>query len=184
MAEARAETPDTDDDVHLGNDMDLSPRSHSPSSPVPDAIANNGALFPVSDDNAADPSHGLGPLPVPVGHHDGPLAGRQRAIAVVPPLHPPAVLSKLSDMSVESAARFVNNLRDRYVVAPGEQAEGIESDDLRAGMKRKACDITRSQFEIYNFATRQSLSEAATDELLNLVGNVRDSDIMIIAQSS
>ena len=63
--------------------MDLSPRSHSPSSPVPDAIANNGALFPVSDDNAADPSHGLGPLPVPVGHHDGPLAGRQRAIAVV-----------------------------------------------------------------------------------------------------
>ena len=85
MAEARAETPDTDDDVHLGNDMDLSPRSHSPSSPVPDAIANNGDLFPVSDDNAADhdPSHGLGPLPVPVGHHDGPLAGRQRAIAVV-----------------------------------------------------------------------------------------------------
>ena len=83
MAEARAETPDTDDDVHLGNDMDLSPHSHSPSSPVPDVIANNGALYPVSEDNAADPSHGLGPLPVPVGHHDGPLAGRQRAIAVV-----------------------------------------------------------------------------------------------------
>ena len=88
MAETWAETPDIfdiDDDVHLGNDMDLSPHSDSPSSPVPDAIAKNGDLFAVSDDNAADhdPSHGLGPLPVPVGHHDGPLAGRQRAIAVV-----------------------------------------------------------------------------------------------------
>ena len=110
MAEAWAETPDTNDDVHLGNDMDLSPRSHCPSSPVPDAIANNGALFPVSDDNAADPSHGLGRLPVPVGHHD----------------HdgPPAVISKLSDMSVQSAACFVNNLRDRYVVAPGNKRKG------------------------------------------------------------
>jgi len=39
-------------------------------------------------------------------------------------------------------------------------------------MKRAAAQISRSQYEIYSFATRHELSEAATDELLLLVGNV------------
>jgi hypothetical protein len=46
------------------------------------------------------------------------------------------------------------------------------TDELRVGMKRAAAQISRSQYEIYSFATRHELSEAATDELLLLVGNV------------
>jgi hypothetical protein len=48
--------------------------------------------------------------------------------------------------------------------------------ELRAGMKRAASEMSRSQFEIYTFATKHSLSVAAADELLMLVGNVRDRD--------
>jgi hypothetical protein len=39
-------------------------------------------------------------------------------------------------------------------------------------MKRAVAKISRSQYEIYSFSTRHDLSEAATDELLQLVGNV------------
>ena len=54
----------------------------------------------------------------------------------------------------------------------GEQPDGILSNELRVGMKRAAAAISRSQYEIYSFATRHDLSEAATDELLQLVSNV------------
>ena len=39
-------------------------------------------------------------------------------------------------------------------------------------MKRAAEGISRSKFETYNFATRYDLSEAATDELLQMLSNV------------
>jgi hypothetical protein len=39
-------------------------------------------------------------------------------------------------------------------------------------MKRAAAKISRSQYEVYSFATGHNLSEAATDELLQIVGNV------------
>jgi hypothetical protein len=39
-------------------------------------------------------------------------------------------------------------------------------------MKRAAEGISRSKFEAYNFATRYDLSEAATDELLQMLSNV------------
>ena len=58
-------------------------------------------------------------------------------------------------------------------MSAGEQPEGIVSDELRVGRKRAAAAISRSQFEIYTFATRHDLSEAATDELIQLVSNVR-----------
>ena len=43
------------------------------------------------------------------------------------------------------------------------------SDELRVGMK---VDICRSKFEVYNFATRYNLSEAAIGELLQMLSNV------------
>ena len=52
---------------------------------------------------------------------------------------------------------------------PGTQPEAMESDDLPVGMK---VDISRSKFEVYNFATRHNLSEAAIDELLQMLSNV------------
>ena len=169
MADARAETPDTDEDMGLGNNMDLSPHSSLamlsvPSSPVPDA---NGAPVPVSDSAAQADRRNPSPGP------HGPLAGRQRANAGIPPLHPAAVLSKMSELPFRLASDFVSEVRGRYVVAPGIQAEGSESMELRVGMKRAASQISRSQYEIYNFSVKHSLSEAATDELLMLVGHVR-----------
>ena len=55
---------------------------------------------------------------------------------------------------------------------PRTQPEAMVSDDLRVGMKRAAADISRSKFEVYNFATRHDLSEAAIDELLQMLSNV------------
>ena len=55
---------------------------------------------------------------------------------------------------------------------PGTQPDAMVSDDLRVGMKRAAADISRSKFEVYNFSTRHDLSEAATDELLQMLSNV------------
>jgi hypothetical protein len=39
-------------------------------------------------------------------------------------------------------------------------------------MQQAAAKIIRSQDKIYSFSTRHDLSEAATDELLQIVGNV------------
>ena len=35
-----------------------------------------------------------------------------------------------------------------------------------AGLKRKAADISRTQYEVYSFSTKNNLSEAAVDEML------------------
>ena len=55
---------------------------------------------------------------------------------------------------------------------PGTQPDGILSDEYRAGMKRAAAQISRSQYEIYSLSGRRDLPEAATDELLQLLTNV------------
>ena len=52
---------------------------------------------------------------------------------------------------------------------PGTQPEAVESDERRVGMK---VDISRSKFEVYNFATRYNSSEAAIDELLQMLSSV------------
>ena len=55
-----------------------------------------------------------------------------------------------------------------YVVPDGDQSEdpGVESGEYRTRLKRKADRISRSQYEVYSFATKHNLSEAAVDELL------------------
>jgi len=57
-------------------------------------------------------------------------------------------------------------------VPPWTQPGAIESDELQVGMKRAAADISRSKFEVYNFATKHDLSETAIDELLQMLSTV------------
>ena len=40
-------------------------------------------------------------------------------------------------------------------------------------LKRKADAIFRLQYEVYSFATKNNLSEAAVDELLDMLSNIR-----------
>jgi hypothetical protein len=51
-------------------------------------------------------------------------------------------------------------------------AAGTESEEFRAGMKRRAEKITRSQCEIYSFCKKYNTPLAAVDELIAAVGNV------------
>ena len=53
------------------------------------------------------------------------------------------------------------------------QAPGVVSAGYREELKRKADAISRSQYEVYSFATKYNLSEAAVDELLGMLSNVR-----------
>jgi hypothetical protein len=91
-----------------------------------------------------EPEHSSSHLPHPQNEdNDRPQVGRQKAVAAVSNVHPPDMLAE------------------------------ILSEELRVGTKRAAAAISRSEYEIYSFATRHDLSEAATDELIQLVSNVR-----------
>ena len=46
------------------------------------------------------------------------------------------------------------------------------------GIKQKADRIAEPQCEVYSFATKYNLPEAATDELLDMLSNVSASDLM------
>jgi hypothetical protein len=87
-------------------------------------------------------------------------------------LHPPELISKLCGPLKKSNVRIVENVRGHFDVPLRTPPIRIETDELRVGMKRAAAQISRSQYEIYSFSTRHELSEAVTDELLLLVGNV------------
>ena len=65
---------------------------------------------------------------------------------------------------------------------PRTQPDAMVSDDLRVGMKRAAADISRSKFEVYNFATRHDLSEAAIDELLQMLSNVGNILVVVLSK--
>ena len=112
-----------------------------------------------------------------------PLSGRQKASAQLEPIHPPTVIAKLySSAFKKSNRRILENVRGNYAVLPGTQPEAMVSDDLRVGMKRAAADISRSKFEVYNFSTRHDLSEAATDELLQMLSNVGNILVVVLSK--
>ena len=98
--------------------------------------------------------------------------GRQRAAAAVPTMHPPDFLARLSTPITEKTSVIINDVRSSYVVPDGDQAPGVVSDGYRVGLKRKVADISRTQYEIYSYATRHDLSEAAIDKLLAMLSNV------------
>jgi hypothetical protein len=101
-----------------------------------------------------------------------PQTGRQKAVASVNQVYPPEMIAKLTAGLKKISRKVVEDVRSHYAVPAEEQPDGILSDELRVGMKRAAAAIPRSEFEIYTFSTRHNLSEAATDELLQLVSNV------------
>jgi hypothetical protein len=101
-----------------------------------------------------------------------PQTGRQKGMAAVMKVNPPDMIAKLTSGLKKTTLRIVEDVRSHYAVSAEEQPDGILSDELRVGMKRAAAAIPRSEFEIYSFSTRHNLSEAATDELLQLVSNV------------
>ena len=111
-------------------------------------------------------------IPLPLPQVEVHRTGRQKAVATVEKVHPPAIISRLTAALNKSTLRIVENVRGHYAVSGGEQPDGILTNELRVGMKRAAAAISRSQYEIYSFATRHDLSEAATDELIQLVSNV------------
>ncbi len=88
-------------------------------------------------------------------------------------LHPPEMIAKMCSGFKKGNVRIVENIRGHYAVPPGTQPDGILSDEYyRAGMKRAAATISRSQYEIYSFSSRRDLPEAATDERLQMLNNV------------
>ena len=171
MVDARAKTPESEPDENMlgddDRDIDQSPRSdHGPDVLRPPVLPSDGGAEIENPIPSPWPCHDLS------GHGPGLGLGRQRAHASVAPMHPAAVLGKMADLPFRLASGFVGEISTRYVVAPGVQADGIDTMEQLVGMKRAASQISRSQYEIYNFATKHDLSESATDELLMLVGNV------------
>ena len=43
---------------------------------------------------------------------------------------------------------------------------------VQSGAECKAADISRTQYEVYSISTKNNLSEAAVDELLEMLSNV------------
>ena len=121
------------------------------------------------------------------------LLPETRAEAVLPPSQPLQIAStrvaftrrkrgRGSSPFKKSTCRILENVRENYAVPPGTQPDAMVSDDLRVGMKRAAADISRSKFEVYNFATRHDLSEAAIDELLQMLSNVGNILVVVLSK--
>ena len=124
-------------------------------------------------DIAPDPSD---PLDAPPSTHSLEAQGRQKSTAAVKSFDPSPFLAKLST-PLTPATHLISNVRNHYVVPDGVQDPGVESDGYRVGLKRKAEHITRSQYEVYSFATKHNLSEAAVNELLEMLSNVSTSHL-------
>ena len=108
----------------------------------------------------------------PSSRPDQEAQGRQKSVAALKPFDPYAVLARLSGPMTTTNSAFISDLRSHYDVPEGQQAPGLVSDEYRLRLKRKADDISRSQYEVYSFSTKHNLSEAATDELLEMLSNV------------
>ena len=112
------------------------------------------------------------------GPHDPPEPDEHRqhkSLAALKPIDPSAVLARLSRPITQSTAGIISRIRSHYDVPEGEQDPGVESGVYRTRLKRKAAAISRSQYEVYSFSTKHDLSEAATDELLEMLSNVSTS---------
>jgi len=103
-----------------------------------------------------EPEDNDSPLSQHQNDNNRPQIGRQKAVAAVSNVHTPEMIAKLTCALKKSNVRVIEDVRSHYAVSAGEQPEGIVSDELRAGTKRAAATISRSQFEIYSFASRHA----------------------------
>ena len=101
-----------------------------------------------------------------------PVQGRQKSTAGLKSLDPGAVLARLSVPITQQTAEIIEHMRGHYAVPDGEQNPGVESGEYRTRLKRKADNLSRSQYEVYSFSTKHNLSEAAVDQLLEMLSNV------------
>ena len=86
--------------------------------------------------------------------------------------HPHLALSRISGLVSTAMSRFVQDMPIHFEVPDGHPSLRVYSDRLRAGMKRRAQYLSRSQYEIYSFSTKYDLPEAAVDELCSAVAYV------------
>ncbi len=151
MTGAKAPTPPDSEDENLEHNSEFEPE-------------NDEDNLPEIDENDVSRSQNY--------EQPSPQTGRQKAVASVNQVHPPAMIAKLTAGLKISTMKIIEDVRSHYAVSDKEPTDGILSDGIRVGMKRAAAAISRSAFEVYSFSSRHDLSEAATDELLELVSNV------------
>ena len=135
----------------------------------PGARAQTPDLIEELEDPVLEPDTGPHDLPESDAH------GRNKSLAALKPIDPSAVLARLTGPITQSTAGIISSIRSHYDVPEGEQEPGVESGVYRTRLKRKAAAISRSQYEVYSFSTKHDLSEAATDELLEMLSNVSTS---------
>ena len=77
----------------------------------------------------------------------------------------------------QAIADAISDVRSHYYVPDWDQEAGVEdTEGNRAALKRKAADISTTQYsfstKVYSFSTKKNRSEAAVDELLEMLSNV------------
>lgn len=137
---------------------------------TPDSeISRNGSGCHVGDDVGNDD--------IMIDQH--PHNSRQKARAQARPVNLNDVMARIAGPLSESTSKFVENLEDYFVIPEGSMEEGHSTEEYQAELRTAANHISRSQYEIYSFATRHDLSEAAIDELTALVSNVSALDLKL-----
>jgi hypothetical protein len=111
-------------------------------------------------------------LPAPPSPPDMNTQGRQKSSASIQSFNPSPFLAKVSIPPTPATFDVIRDVRSLYVVPDGVMNPGVVSNGYREGLKRKADSISRSQYEVYSFATKHNLSEAAVNELLEMLSNV------------
>ena len=110
---------------------------------------------------------------VPLSPPSPEMQCRQKSSAALRSFHPSAFLARISAPMSQAIVDVISDVRGHYDVPDGDQAPGVDdTGGYRAGMKRKAANISRTQYEVYSFSTKNNLSEAAVDELLEMLSNV------------
>ena len=95
----------------------------------------------------------------------------QRAAAAVQTMTPLAFLARISAPIIQKTSSIISDALSIFMwCQTGTWL--LESDRYREELKRKADDISRSQCEVYSFATEHNLSGAAVDELLGMLSNI------------
>ena len=104
---------------------------------------------------------------------------RQKARAQARPVNLNDVMARIAGPLSESTSKFVENLEDYFVIPEGSMEDGHSTEEYQAQLRTAANDISRSQYEIYSFATRHDPSEAAINKLTALVSNVSALDLKL-----